>query len=222
MACFTSAEQQQLPFMVKIHDHDPQIKVKYNFVNGRIQQPDESDANFPNWDRCNITVSCWIMNSVSASIQPSISIFKTAHAMWKDLQGRFFKTDFSRISDIQEEIFTFKQGDLNISDYYTKMRILWDEFDDLRPIPEYECAIKCECKTLKTIADYYENDKIIRFLKGVNAAYAQTRSTIMMMDPTPSLEKAFATVAQYERRNILPPDADEPTLAAFSSTKGPR
>ncbi|XP_071723393.1 uncharacterized protein [Rutidosis leptorrhynchoides] len=176
-------------------------KVKYNFVNGKIQQPDENDVNFPNWDRCNITISCWIMNSISASIQPSIFRFKTTYAMWKDLQGRFSKTDFSRISDIQEEIFSLKQGDLNISDYYTKMRILWDEFDDLRPV------LECEYNQVP---------------KGLNAVYAQTRSTIMMMDPIPPLEKVYATVAQYERHNILPSDTNEPTLAAFSSAKGPK
>ncbi|XP_071721777.1 uncharacterized protein [Rutidosis leptorrhynchoides] len=173
-------------------------KVKFNFVNGRIKQPQEDDANFSNWDRCNITTQ----------------------AIWKDLQARFFKTDFSRISDVHEEIFTLKQGDLNISDYYTKMRVLWDEFDDLRPILECECAIKYECKALKVIADYYENDKIIRFLKGLNPVYAQTRSTIMMLDPIPSLQKVYGTISQYERHNILPQVANEPSIAAFSSAKG--
>ncbi|XP_071721719.1 uncharacterized protein [Rutidosis leptorrhynchoides] len=86
-------------------------KIKYNFVNRRIRQPNEDDANFPNWDRCNITVSCWIMNFVSASIQPSIFRFKTAHAMWKDLQSRFSKIDFSRISNVQEEIFSLKEDE---------------------------------------------------------------------------------------------------------------
>ncbi|XP_071723404.1 uncharacterized protein [Rutidosis leptorrhynchoides] len=147
-------------------------KAKFNFVNGKIQKPQEDDLTFPDWDRCNITVSCWLMNSVSLSIRPSISRFNTTLEMWKDLQDRFSKTDFSRISDIQEEIYLLKQGDLNISDYYTKIRTLWDEFDDLRPIPECQCAIKCQCKALKVIAEYYESDKIIRFLKGLNPAYA--------------------------------------------------
>ncbi|XP_071723685.1 uncharacterized protein, partial [Rutidosis leptorrhynchoides] len=117
-------------------------KVKFNFVNGKIKKPQEDDQTFSDWDRCNIIVSCWLMNSVSPSIRPSISRFNTAHDMWRDLQGRFSKTDFSIISDVREEIYLLKQGDLNVSDYYTKMRTLWDEFDDLRPIPECECAIK--------------------------------------------------------------------------------
>ncbi|XP_071722966.1 uncharacterized protein [Rutidosis leptorrhynchoides] len=126
-------------------------KIKFNFVNGKIKKPRKDDQTFFDWDRCNIIISYWLMNSVSPSIRPSISRFKTAHAMWNDLQVRFFKTDFFRISDVQEEIYLLKQGDLNISDYYIKMRALWDEFDDLRPILECECAIKCECKALKMI-----------------------------------------------------------------------
>ncbi|XP_071724495.1 uncharacterized protein [Rutidosis leptorrhynchoides] len=83
-------------------------KVKFNFVNGKIKKPEEEDATYSDWDRCNITVSCWIMNSVQPSIQPSISRFNTAFEMWRDLQARFSKTNFSKISDIQEEIYLLK------------------------------------------------------------------------------------------------------------------
>ncbi|XP_071723015.1 uncharacterized protein [Rutidosis leptorrhynchoides] len=100
------------------------------------------------------------------------------------------------------------------------MRTLWDEFDDLRPIPECECAIKYEYKALKVITEYYENDKIIMFLKGLNPIYAHTRSTIMIFDLILSLQKVYATVSQYERLNILLQDADEPSIVAFSSAKG--
>ncbi|XP_071721857.1 uncharacterized protein [Rutidosis leptorrhynchoides] len=83
-------------------------KVKFGFVNGRISKPEEDRQNFDDWDRCNITVSCWIMNSVLPSIKPNISRFHTVREMWKDLQARISKIDFSRISDVQEEIYLLK------------------------------------------------------------------------------------------------------------------
>ncbi|XP_071723840.1 uncharacterized protein, partial [Rutidosis leptorrhynchoides] len=163
----------------------------------------------------------------------SMSIALKSKAKFNFINGKITKhqeddstfSDWDRcyitVSYVQKEIANLKQGDLNIFYYYTKIRTLWDEYDDLRPIPECECSIKCECKALKVIAEYYKNDEIIRFLKGLNHVYAQTRSTILMLDPIPSLQKVFATVFQYESQNILSLEPEESTLAAFSATKPP-
>jgi len=34
-----------------------------------------------------------------------------------------------RISDIQEMISSFRQGELTITNYFTQLKILWDELD---------------------------------------------------------------------------------------------
>ncbi|XP_071721710.1 uncharacterized protein [Rutidosis leptorrhynchoides] len=194
-------------------------KIKFKFVDGSIKKPAANDEKFPHWDRCNIMVSCWLMNSVIPSIKLSISRFQTAQEMWKDLQLRFARGDITRIADLQQEIFSLSQGDLNVTDYYTKMKTLWDEYEDLRPIPDCVCEKACSCELRPIMVSYYQADKVIRFLKGLNGVYAHSRSQIMMMEPLPSLQKVFSTIARFERQNV--PLFEQPisSLAAYSSAK---
>jgi len=52
--------------------------------------------------------------------------------VWNDLKARFSQGDLSRISDIQMEASSINQGDLSVSDYFTKLRVIWDELDNFR------------------------------------------------------------------------------------------
>ncbi|KAG8636045.1 hypothetical protein MANES_16G093766v8 [Manihot esculenta] len=95
----------------------------------------------------------------------------------KNLQDRFS----------QEEMYSFKQGDLSVTDYLTRMKLLWDELDNFRPIPQ--CT--------------YANPYKIRFLKGLNDQFSYVRSQIMLIDPLPSINKVFSLVVQQERQLFL-------------------
>ncbi|PNY10139.1 pentatricopeptide repeat-containing protein [Trifolium pratense] len=72
--------------------------------------------------------------------------------------------------DIQEEIYTLKQGDSTISAYYTKMKKLWQELDNFRLIPETSCIDNC--KAIEKKREYKDSDQVIRFLKGLNDQYS--------------------------------------------------
>ena len=43
----------------------------------------------------------------------------------------------------------------------------------------------------------------MQFLNGLNDAYSQVRTQILMMEPTPSIDKAFSLVIQGERQRSL-------------------
>ncbi|KAL4620176.1 hypothetical protein ACB092_06G135000, partial [Castanea dentata] len=43
----------------------------------------------------------------------------------------------------------------------------------------------------------------MQFLNGLNDAYSQVRTQILMMEPTPSIDKAFSLVIQEERQRSL-------------------
>ena len=63
-----------------------------------------------------------------------------------------------------------------MSDYYTKLKILWDELMNLRPIPNCNCDPVCFCGALQTVQNYQHNDHVIWFLKGLNDRFATVRS----------------------------------------------
>jgi hypothetical protein len=63
--------------------------------------------------------------------------------IWQDLKEIFYQGDIIRIYDIQEEIYTLKKSDNSISTYYTKMKKLWQELENFRPISISNCVDNC-------------------------------------------------------------------------------
>ncbi|XP_058783503.1 uncharacterized protein LOC131658196 [Vicia villosa] len=189
-------------------------KNKLHFINGALPRPSDLDFNSIAWDRCNTMIMSWIKNSVEHEIAQSILWIENAADMWIELKERFYHGDVFRISDLQEEICTLKQGDTSISSYYTKLKILWQELDNFRPIPTCDCDPTC-CAITK-IRTYRDSDQVIRFLKGLNDQYAAIRSQIMLMDPLPNICKVYSLLVQQERQSCIP--LDEPKVLATPNT----
>ena len=84
------------------------FKNKIKFIDGSIVAPASDDAMFPAWERCNNMVFSWIMKSLSQSIAQSVIWIDSTRNLWKDLQDRFSQGDAIRISDLQEEVASFK------------------------------------------------------------------------------------------------------------------
>ncbi|KAJ9187744.1 hypothetical protein P3X46_003166, partial [Hevea brasiliensis] len=127
----------------------------------------------------------------------------TAAEVWKDLKDRFSQGDIFHISDLQEEIYSFRQRDLLVTDYFTQLKTMWDELENFRRIPNCTCAGQCECNALTTIRMYRENHYVIKFLKGLNEQFNTVRSQIMLNDPLPSINRVFSLVVQQERQLML-------------------
>ncbi|GAU34265.1 hypothetical protein TSUD_365630 [Trifolium subterraneum] len=176
-------------------------KNKLYFINGSLPRPSDDDHDSLAWDKCNTMVMSWILNSVEVEIAQSVLWMNNASEIWKELRDRFYQGDVFRISHIQEEICTLKQGDSSISSYYTKLKKLWQELDDFRPIPICECDITCTAIT--KIRQYRDGDQVIRFLKGLNEQYTAVRAQIMLMDPLPDISKVYSLLVQQKRQAVL-------------------
>ncbi|GAU16526.1 hypothetical protein TSUD_167570 [Trifolium subterraneum] len=187
-------------------------KNKLRFVNGTLPRPDDDDHDSLAWDRCNTMIMSWISNAVDADISQSVLWMDTASEIWQDLKERFYQGDVFRISNIQEEIYTLKQGDSSIFAYYTKMKKLWQELDNFRPIPQSNCVYNCTA--IAKMKEYKDSDQVIRFLKGLNEQYYVVRSQIMLMDPLPTISKVYSLLVQQERQAIIP--LDESKLLAVN------
>ena len=104
-----------------------------------------------------------------------------------------------RISDLQQEASSMKQGTLSVTKYFTKLRIIWYEIENFRPDPTCSCTIKCTCSILTTIAQRKLEDQAMQFLRGLNEQYSNIRSHVLLMDPMPIIPKIFSYVEQQER-----------------------
>lgn len=93
---------------------------------------------------------------------------------------------------------------MDVSELCTELKAMWDELDNFRPLPQCKCAITCSCGAVQSTCTFRDQDHTIRFLKGLNEQYAHIRSQIIMMDPFPTISKAFSIVIQQERQLNTP------------------
>ncbi|XP_028774924.1 uncharacterized protein LOC114731846 [Neltuma alba] len=120
-----------------------------------------------------------------------------------------------------EDIYSLRQGSLSVSEYYTRLKILWDELDNIRPLKP------CSCTSADTALHHREQDRIIRFLKGLNDSYGSIKSQIMLIDPLPSINRVFSLVIQQERELTTPLDSKilitkGPPLSSRPAPVGPK
>lgn len=88
------------------------------------------------------------------------------------------------------------QGNISVSTYFSKLRLLWDEFDALVPPPS------CNCDNSRTYVDHLACLRLFTFLMGLNEVYSHARSQILMMSPLPSVGKAYAMIMADEGQRL--------------------
>ena len=137
-----------------------------------------------------------------------------AAMVWEDLNERFNKVDGSRSYQLHREICTLHQGNLTVSTYFTKLRVLWDEFDALVPPPT------CDCDISKMYIDHLQFLRLFDFLMGLNKIYSHAKRQILMMNPLPNVIKAYVMITSDESQrmtvvNRVGGDIDE-SMALYS------
>ncbi|MCI19244.1 retrovirus-related pol polyprotein from transposon TNT 1-94, partial [Trifolium medium] len=146
-------------------------------------------------------VHSWIMNSVEDSIAQSIVYLDNAIDVWNELKERFSRGDFIRISELQVEIYSLKQASRSVSEFFTALKVLWEELEAYLPVPVCNCPRKCVCLTgVSNARTQHDLLRSIRFLTGLNDSFDLVRSQILLMDPLPPINKIFSMVIQYERQ----------------------
>lgn len=95
-------------------------KNKLSFVDGSLPRPSIEDSLFKIWSRCNSMVKSWILNVVSKEIYDSILYYQDAAEIWDDLFRRFKVNNLPRKYQLEQAVMTLKQGDLDLSTYFTK------------------------------------------------------------------------------------------------------
>ncbi|WVZ20696.1 hypothetical protein V8G54_008018 [Vigna mungo] len=201
-----------------------ETKNKERFIHGTLPCPPITDPLYEAWRRSNRMVMSWLTRSMTPSIKQSVMWMDTASEIWCDLKDHFSHADKFRISDLQDQILACRQGESTVSEYYTKLKILWKEMELYRCVLTCTCLTPCVCGLLSRLHKEREDDYVIRFLRGLNDNYAQVRSQIMMLDPMPSIVKTFSMVLQHEREfiGILPKPFVPDSLAFAALSTDPR
>jgi len=93
-----------------------------------------------------------------------------------------------------------RQGERTIIEFYTDLKILWEELEALRPTLDCKCKIKCTCALTTHIQRYKESEYALCLLKGLNDTYLTVKTQILLMEPLPSINRIFSLIIQQERQ----------------------
>ena len=174
-------------------------KHKTAFIDGTYGKPDADSPLLPYWKRCNDMVLSWLLNSMHKNIRDSVIFCETASELWKELEERYGQSNKARLFQAQKEVCCISQGDLDIASYFNRAKRLWDEFTAASMSPRCTCC-KCECEVNTRLQNYFQDQKLIQFLMGLNESYTQMRGNILMMTPSPSLSQVYSLLIQEERQ----------------------
>ncbi|KAJ8430478.1 hypothetical protein Cgig2_003060 [Carnegiea gigantea] len=111
-------------------------KRKLGFVQGTVTRPTDDLIKAKMWDACNSMIIAWLMNSISESIGKSILFLNSAGQIRLQLEQRFALSNGSRKYKLNKDIYEVKQNHASISDYYTKLKCLWEDLEDMNELPK--------------------------------------------------------------------------------------
>lgn len=161
-------------------------KNKVGFVDGTITKPTVTDATLKAWERCNSMMISWLLGVLDQNIARSVLYFKSAREIWLNLEERYGQASGTTLFALQQSLFEIRQGSDNISGYYTKIKMLWDQLDSVDPLPTCSCA-NCTCQITQKLVKSQDDRRLVEFLMKLNEGFEMIRGNILVMSPLPSI-----------------------------------
>ena len=177
-------------------------KRKLGFIKGTVVRS-ATDPNMAElWDTCNNMVICWILGSVSESIARSVMFVDSASDVWLQLEKRFALSDGSRKYKLNKDTYEISQSGGSISEYYTKMKCVWEELDNVNVLPVITVTPEISV-FLNALNQQKEEQRLFQFLNGLDEHYGNLRSQLLMMTPLPTVESDCSMLQQEESQRVL-------------------
>ncbi|XP_020552465.1 uncharacterized protein LOC110012590 [Sesamum indicum] len=176
--------------------------MKLSFIDGSCSAPDVSADNYDAWIRVDSMVTSWILNAISKKISKAFLYVKTSRQLWLDLKERYGENNGPMVYQLQQAIASIAQGTMSVVDYFNSLSTLWDELECLMPTKTYTCGL-CTCSFTRIAAEEDNLTKLVQFLMGLDDSYDNIRNQILVMDPFPSVNKAYSMVLRVERHRLV-------------------
>lgn len=135
-------------------------------------------------------VMSWLLNDLNLDLANIVIYVNTPIEVWSDLHDRFSLGILTRAFWIHGTIAEYKQRQQTVSQYYTKIKSLWDEMSSYNSLPN------STCEAMKTLWEPDEEEQVLKFLMDLNDSYKVIRGHILLMPPLPIVKKVYFMVMQ--------------------------
>ncbi|XP_038699670.1 uncharacterized protein LOC119996964 [Tripterygium wilfordii] len=132
----------------------------------------------------------------------SVSTARTSRELWTDLKNRYSSANPTRDFELTRSISTIKQAGAPITEYYVKIKTLWDELYQYKLLPVCKCG-SCSCGADKISMAQQNKEKLLQFLMGLDDQYEHVTNQILLMDPLSDVNKAYGQISQVERKQTV-------------------
>lgn len=162
-----------------------------NFVRGNYARPTDP-AMFVRWQRCNDIVMFWIMSSVIENIGEQIMRAKDVMTAWTILKTRYGGTNLARKSVLLTKIGNCVQGSSTVSPYFDHLCKYWEKVDAMKKLKS--CSSTGICTCCLEADDEIQEDRVVKFLIGLNEEFSAVKSNIFAMKQVPKMDIVFDMV----------------------------
>ncbi|KAL2943930.1 polyprotein, partial [Bienertia sinuspersici] len=136
-----------------------------------------------------LTFNCSMAVTMSIGVV-LFTFINSADELWEEIRARNGKSNAPLLFDIHKNLTLIQQGELSITEYYNKLKRVWDEL----------------CK-------------LIKFLVGLNPSYDQVKINLLSMDPLPNVLRAYHILQQVEKQNFISSSSQLPEVGTLFHPK---
>ena len=173
-------------------------KGKLDSLDESCAKPAENSSQFNQWIRCDSMDLSWPLNSMMPELAEAFLYVDSSRELWLKLTETFGDSNGPLLYQLEKEISELYQGNDSVAVYYTKLKKLWEDLSDFSEVPECKCATTCEA--MKKILTNEQRQKLMHFLMHLNDEYESVRGKILLLDPLPNVNKAYAMIQRVEKQ----------------------
>ena len=173
-------------------------KNKLGFIDGTITVPASTSPDFPQWGIVNSMLVAWIFNSLDVSVRSTMRFPDNVKTLWDDLRDRYSLGNGPRILELKNKLRDCRQNGRPMAVFFGELRQLQDELLSSCPLPV------CTCSDAAAYSRLQETELLHQFFLGLDAKkFGTLVSGLLMQDPLPSLNVAYAKIISDERKQLV-------------------
>ncbi|KNA23930.1 hypothetical protein SOVF_019710 [Spinacia oleracea] len=190
-------------------------KNKLGFIDGTIAVPDATSPDYVHWGIVNSMLVAWIFNTLDESIRSTMILPLLAKTLWDELRVTYSIGNGPRILELKHAISDCKQRGRSVTVYYGELNKSHNDLSSYFKLPV------CSCSAAAEYARLQDASMLHQVCIGLDSRkFGSVVSTLLMMDPLPSLNVAYAKVVSDERKQTVSEasEASQTGVVSFSTS----